>query len=326
MYRNHSIQQILKTYNLFTILKITIMKTSTLKTLFVTLVLALSFTNTQAQLLTSIRIDVQGSRYSDQMWVFSVASCSRYFDNGWDGYKMFGTSVAPQIFALEPDGIYQVDAVPDLNNTNISFWAGEDTTYTFSFNNENLSLQYTQLYLIDLVANKTIDIFASGTKYTFNVQPSAEPVNRFKIVTVNPNAVATVPPVVVPADTVVVVPPVVIVPPVTTDPIVIVPPVVTDPIVITTPVATTDPKNKDCKDKKDKKVKLTNKKNVLVVENSGKQKGKLSLYSASSGRKVKDFDFNANGTTNLNHNLPKGTYVVKGATSEEEVSENIIVQ
>ena len=84
------------------------MKATTLKLILLKLPLLLMVTRASAQDLTGTRIDVQGTRFSDQMWLFSVASCTYGFDNGWDGFKMFGTTLAPQIFAWEPDGYYQV--------------------------------------------------------------------------------------------------------------------------------------------------------------------------------------------------------------------------
>lgn len=302
------------------------MKTSTLKSLFVAIALMLVSVQAFSQVMVSTRIDVQGSRYSDQMWVFAVPTCTRDFDNGWDAFKMFGNVVTPQIFAWEANGNFQIDAVPDMNNTYIGFQAGEDTVYTFTFNNEYVETMYTQLYLIDSVANKTVSILATGTKYTFSVKPTAAPVKRFKIVTSLPVVATTPTPTTDPVVTTPVPDPVVVTDPIVTtpvtDPVVVVP--TPDPVV--TPGTTVTPDSKDKKDKKDKKLKITNKKNVLVVENSGKQKGKLALYSSATGKKVKDFDFNANGTTNLNHNLSKGTYIVKGQSSEDEITENIIIQ
>jgi len=288
------------------------MKTSTLKWLVVTLAISLLSTQTFAQILVSTRIDVKGSRYSDQMWIFSVSTCTRNFDNGWDAYKMFGSSVTPQLFAWEANGNFQIDAVPDFNNTYLGFKTGEDSVYTLKFNHENVDQLYQKLYLIDLVANKTVDIFTTGTQYTFTAQSSDSPVKRFMIVT----SLAT-PPVVTPIDTIVVLTDSIVVPKDT----VITP---TDPIVA--PTDTTLINNTDSKDIKIKKVKITSKKNILVVENTGKQKGKLCIYNAGTGKKVKDFDFNAKGVTNLNHNLSKGMYVAKATTSEEEVALSIIIQ
>jgi hypothetical protein len=167
------------------------MKTITLKSLLVNMALLMIVSHAYSQDLVGTRIDVRGARFSDQMWLFSVASCTNEFDNGWDGFKMFGTPLAPQLFAIEPDGDYQVDAIPDFNNTYLGFSAGIDSVYTFTFTHENLEKDYQQLYLIDSVANKTVDIYQSGTNYTFTASITTDPVKRFKIVTSNPTSSLT---------------------------------------------------------------------------------------------------------------------------------------
>ncbi len=129
------------------------------------------------------RIDVNGSRFSDKMWVFTNPNCSHGFDNGWDGSKFLGSSLAPQIYAMETDGDYQVNSVDNINNTNIGFLAGEDATYTLKFTHENSSSKYSNLYLVDLQENTTTDITQSGTTYSFSAPKTAQPVNRFKIIT-----------------------------------------------------------------------------------------------------------------------------------------------
>ena len=162
------------------------MKTVTFKSLFVTFYPILMSFNVSAQDLTGTRIDVRGVHYSDKMWIFTVNSCTYNFDNGFDGTKMFGSPITPQLFAMETDGNYQIDAIPDINNTYLGFWAGIDTVYTMTFTHQNLSVHYQQLYLIDSVANKTVDIYQTGTTYTFKAFTTPDPVRRFKIVTSNP--------------------------------------------------------------------------------------------------------------------------------------------
>jgi len=162
------------------------MKTNHFKKFFLKLALLMMIAQVSAQDLIGTRIDVQGTRFSDQMWLFSVASCTYNFDNGWDGYKMFGTTMAPQLFAMEPDGYYQVASIPDVNNTYLGFSAGVDSAYTFTFTHQNLSNRYQMLYLIDSVSNKVVDIYATGTKYSFTAQPTLAPIRRFKIVTSKP--------------------------------------------------------------------------------------------------------------------------------------------
>ncbi len=128
------------------------------------------------------RIDVKGESFTDRMWIFTNASCSHGFDNGWDGIKSFGTALAPQLFAMEPDGDYQVNTVDDINNTPLGFQAGVDTVYTFTFTHQNLEMQYSSLYLLDLLENITTDISASGTQYLFTATKSSTPTTRFRIV------------------------------------------------------------------------------------------------------------------------------------------------
>ena len=132
-------------------------------------------------------IDVKGSRFADKMWIFSDPYCSHNFDNGWDGEKFFGSALAPQIFAMEADGNYQVNSVNDMNNTDIGFWAGVDTNYTLTFTNQNFSLQYSNLYLHDLQENTITDITQSGTSYSFTALPTDSPVKRFNILTRSKN-------------------------------------------------------------------------------------------------------------------------------------------
>ena len=131
----------------------------------------------------STRIDVKGASYGDQMWMISEPTSTRGFDNGWDGYKMFGPAASPRLFSMETSGNYQVNSIPDFNNTDIGFQAGTDTNYTLTFTHENIESAYSALYLIDLVANQTKDITISGTQYSFTAAPTAQPVKRFRIVT-----------------------------------------------------------------------------------------------------------------------------------------------
>jgi len=314
------------------------MKTSTLKSVIIVFTLMLLSIQANAQNLVGTRIDVQGSRYGDQMWVFAVSSCTTGFDNGWDGYKMFGTStLIPQIFAAEPTANFQIDAVPTLNDTYISFKAGEDTVYTLTFTNQLVETLYSELYLIDSVANKKISFMTTGTKYTFSVQPTDAPVKRFKIVAVGLTAAVT-------PTTPVVTNPVVTDPvvtnPVVTDPVVTNPvvtdPVVTNPVVtspvVTSPVVTSPivtPTDKNVKNEKDvkngKNISIKTSKKDLVITNGHKQKGSVKAYNAKTGKLMKTFNFNANGSTTISTGLPTGTYVINANSESEIVNETVII-
>ncbi|MFZ4726995.1 MAG: T9SS type A sorting domain-containing protein, partial [Paludibacter sp.] len=138
-------------------------------------------------------IDVKGSRLGDRMWLFKEPNCTRNFDNGWDGRKMFGMPITPQLFAKEADGDYQIDVMSDINNTEIAFQAGsEETDYTLTFTHVNMQSHYPQgIYLVDLQLNKTIDITQTGTEYSFVARQTANPEKRFKIVTAENSNTAT---------------------------------------------------------------------------------------------------------------------------------------
>ena len=329
------------------------MKTSTLKSVIIVFTLMLLSIQANAQNLVGTRIDVQGSRYADQMWVFAVSGCTREFDNGWDGYKMFGTStLIPQIFAVEPTANFQIDAVPTLNDTYISFKAGEDTVYTLTFTNQLVETLYSELYLIDSVANKKISFITTGTKYTFSVKPTDTAVKRFKIVTVGLTAavtpttpVVTNPVVTDPVVTDPVVTDPVVTDPVVTDPVVTDPvvtdPVVTDPVVtspivtnpvvtspiVTTPVVSTTEKNgkNEKNEKNGKNINIKCSKKDLVITNVHKQRGSVKAYNAKTGKLMKTFNFNANGSTTISTGLPTGTYVINANSESEIVNETVII-
>jgi hypothetical protein len=128
-------------------------------------------------------IDVIGENSSDRMWLFTEPSCSHSFDNGFDGRKMLATGANTQLFAQEADGEYQIDALNDINNASLGFQAGNSSNFKMVFTQQNINLIYPSLYLVDLVANKTVDITTNGTEYTFTADPSTTPVTRFKILT-----------------------------------------------------------------------------------------------------------------------------------------------
>ena len=127
-------------------------------------------------------IDVKGSRSQDRLWLVTEPTCSHKFDNGWDGYKFIGPAISPQLYAIEPDGKYQINVVDDLYETQLGFQTGEDTEYTFTFTQENINQKYAGIYLVDRVENKTIDITQTGTTYTFTSATGTDE-KRFKIVT-----------------------------------------------------------------------------------------------------------------------------------------------
>jgi uncharacterized coiled-coil protein SlyX len=119
----------------------------------------------------------------DVMWLFSKEGSTRDYDNGWDGRKLAGDAGTARIQAVEGNSTFQIDVVPDINNTIISARAGRnDTQYKLKIVNENMLSEYNSIYLLDLKANQLVDISQSETEYMFTMtNTSSEP--RFKILT-----------------------------------------------------------------------------------------------------------------------------------------------
>jgi len=125
-------------------------------------------------------------QHKDRVWLFTEKQATRKFDNGYDGRKLFGQINLSQLYAAEEDGKYQVDAVPDINNTYLAFKAEEGVTeYTLTFSHQNMWSTYTRLNLIDLQKDTQalIDITRDGSTYSFTAYNTDVAENRFKIVT-----------------------------------------------------------------------------------------------------------------------------------------------
>ena len=129
------------------------------------------------------RIDIRSTHYADRVWIFTDPTCSRNYDNGWDGRKILGKPNASQLFVTEKDDYYQINAVKDMNETYLGFKPGEDIDFQLTVTHQNADNTYSAIYLIDLVDNKTIDVTASGTEYKFTAIANTPVSNRFKIVT-----------------------------------------------------------------------------------------------------------------------------------------------
>ena len=130
-------------------------------------------------------IEVAGSHYADKMWIFTDPNCTHNFDNGWDARKIIGSALAPQLYSSETDGIYQVNAVNNMNNTKLTFQAGEDSEYTLKFTQQNTSRYYDKIYLVDLLNYKVVDVTETGSTYSFNAESTSQANTRFSILTVN---------------------------------------------------------------------------------------------------------------------------------------------
>ena len=130
----------------------------------------------------STSIQVESSLGSDRMWIFSSQEYTRGFDNGSDGRKMPGSVLNPQIYAIEQNEHYQVNAVDDMNNTVLGFKAGRADEYTLRFRHENSAMRYGRVLLHDLQTRQLIDVTQDGSTYSFTAT-ATDAEQRFRILT-----------------------------------------------------------------------------------------------------------------------------------------------
>lgn len=123
-----------------------------------------------------------GKKLKDQLWLFTNENSSYGFDNGYDGYKMQGASKKSSLYAVGIDGAYQVNTVPDVNNTYLYFKAEEGVNeYTLTFDHKNTDLNYQSIYLVDLKTNKEVEITETNSTYHFSADNEKAAKIRFLI-------------------------------------------------------------------------------------------------------------------------------------------------
>jgi hypothetical protein len=120
------------------------------------------------------------------LYMWEHADFDEGFENGWDGHKLFGEAVAPQLYAVTPDGKMTVNCVPTFEGVVMGFQAGtKDDVYTFTFECDD---EAQALYLYDTYENEYTRVESTGS-YTFTTTDNAAH-NRF-VLTRNAPQVAT---------------------------------------------------------------------------------------------------------------------------------------
>lgn len=116
----------------------------------------------------------------DKLWLVNQEGTTEGFDNGWDGYKFFGTPTA-FIYSETPDGHMQVNTTENLENKFISFYPNSDTEYTLYLNKKGLE-DYQHLTLVDLETSQLVPLNKEQTIYHFTAQNANVSTKRFKLI------------------------------------------------------------------------------------------------------------------------------------------------
>jgi len=311
------------------------MKTNQLRIALITILALILNSSILKAAYTGTMIDVLGGAYYDRAWIFAVNGTTTGFDNGWDGYKFLTSStIAPQIYVPGTDGgTFQIAAVPELNETPVNFIPGQSIEYTLLFTHTNISVLYKELYLVDNIANKKVDIYADGSKYTFN-STVGDIKERFKLIAVAyppaDSTVVTDPTVpqdttdtttTEPQDTTVVTPP--------TDPqdtTVVTPPTNPQDTTVVTPPANDNTKGNNKKDKNHKKVAVYSVGSKVIVDNTNDENADINFIDVTTGKKVKQVKINGKNKTTIETNLRKGVYVINTIFSSAADNTQIIIR
>ena len=125
-----------------------------------------------------MRLDLTGDKSGDQLYVLIRSDFAEEFVDGWDGRKIEGDANMPMLALTKECGDMAVAAIPYGNDHYLSFRAGKDSIYTFTFNYEGETL-----YLYDQSTEQSVEI-KTGNTYTFTATNTVAS-QRF-LITANP--------------------------------------------------------------------------------------------------------------------------------------------
>lgn len=128
-------------------------------------------------------LNVIGDAYGDRVHMLVRSDFSEEYEDGWDGRKIEGDAHAPKLAVVKEGGDMSVAAIPTAEERFLSFRAGVDSIYTFTFSYEGETI-----YLYDILAQQATEI-RTGNTYTFEARNKTA-VNRF-LITKNPPRIPT---------------------------------------------------------------------------------------------------------------------------------------
>ncbi len=135
-----------------------------------------------------MQLTVSGDSYGDRVHLLARNDFSDEFQDGWDGRKIEGDGRAPMLAVVKEAGNMAVAAIPTTEERFLTFRAGEDSIYTFTFDYEGETI-----YLYDRLAERATEI-RTGNTYTFRAtNKTAAP--RFLITATPPRTPTAVEPV-----------------------------------------------------------------------------------------------------------------------------------
>jgi PKD repeat protein len=129
-----------------------------------------------------LTLKIEGNNYSDRVFIAVREDATDGFDSQYDAYDMRGRVEAPQMFIVDNNIQYSIDVLPKIDKHSvfpIGIEVGDKGVYSISMPKTDFASQFEEIYLVDLLLNKKIDI-AAGQSYVFEASPN-DPANRFEL-------------------------------------------------------------------------------------------------------------------------------------------------
>jgi hypothetical protein len=139
---------------------------------------------TDAKACTAVTLSETDGGAKDRFWLFFDRDATFGYDNGYDGYKIFGESTLARLYAKYDGRSYQVSTQPAVDSTWLFMKAAAGITgYTLTFRHGNLEAHCDNLYLRDMEANITADVTRDGSTYRFTAGNDLSGSQRFLLTT-----------------------------------------------------------------------------------------------------------------------------------------------
>ena len=119
--------------------------------------------------VNTLRLSVQKDNYSNSLFVQLREDATKDFDHAIDGYKLFGMTVNPEIFAKDDNQIYSIDCLPDTlgkYDLQIGLTSGVSGSYNLMFDGVDEIIKNHSLKLEDLKTHEMINL-TSDSSYPF---------------------------------------------------------------------------------------------------------------------------------------------------------------
>ncbi len=128
---------------------------------------------------------VQGEEETDEVWVAFCTDCTEGYDVGWDTEKLFGNEEAPQLYLMESDSKYSIDAYPPLPDTEtktlqMNFEAGIPGQYTLTLSEMEIGSGESFRIVLKDLQEGTEQSMVLDEAYVFDADQTDDP-RRFQL-------------------------------------------------------------------------------------------------------------------------------------------------